>query len=158
MSWWNDIIGLDWGVDPTTKNPAEAYANYTQHLKDMVEKKGWPSRMVERMSAQAKIVEAESPTAQAFWLAVADQEPAWITEAGVEPGSLPKINSHIQYLQSKGAASTAWEQAQIEFSMSNVGQAIASETGKDLKDKVDPTKSIWPWLIGGVVALVLIKR
>jgi len=159
---WEEFIGLDWGVDPSTNDPQQALNRYIEHLEQMHDNKQWPASMVRSLASKAKVQETYSDSALDFWNGIATKEPGWMRESGIEPGSLPNYHKHIDFLRSVGAATESLERAQAEYGPVNVGATVAVKTVKDFFEKADetfnPKKSPWPWVAGGVVLLLLLKR
>ena len=159
---WNEFIGTDWGVDASTRNTDAALERYIEHLDQMVENKGWPLYMAQSLAQKAKVVQSQSSNALDFWQTIANKEPGWMREAKVEPGSLPKYQSHIDFLRTTGAATAELERVLAEFSPFNVGAGVFKDTLGDTGEKIDsfinPKKSPWPWVAGGVVLLLLLRK
>lgn len=158
QSTWDEFIGTDWGVDTAQKTTQGAYDQYTTHLMDMRDKKGWPASMVQSLVAKGAVIEADVNSPSDFWREIAEREPGWMRAAQIEPGSLAKYDSHIDFLRAVGASTEALERAQAEYSPGSVFVAVVKETYGDIKKKADPRKSPWPWLAGAVVVLLLLRR
>lgn len=158
MSWWEEFIGTDWGTDTAQNTTEGAYQTYAQHLRDMRDKKGWPASMVQSMIGAAAVIESNSASPSAFWSGIGEKEPGWMRSANVEPGSLAKYESHISFLQASGASTEALEKAKAEYSPLNVLGEVAKGTADKIGDTLNPKKSPWPWIAGGVVALLLFRR
>lgn len=157
-SHWDEFIGTDWGTDTAQNTIEGAYQSYALHLRDMRDKQGWPSAMVQSLIAKGAVIEDDADSPSDFWRIIGEQEPAWMRVAKVEPGSLAKYESHIAFMQASGASTEALEKAKAEYSPLGVVKGAAKGTFDDVKDKLDPTKSPWPWIAGGVVVLLLLKK
>ena len=64
----------------------------------------------------------------------------------------------LAFLASAEDASLSAAGREKEATFSNVIGETAKKTKKDIDEKTDPRKSYWPWLIGGVVVLIVINR
>ena len=159
---WEEFIGLDWGVDPSTNDPQQALERYIEHLEQMHDLKQWPATMVRSLASKAKVQEAYSDSALDFWNGIVSKEIGWMRESGIEPGSLPNYHKHIDFLRSVGAATAELEKVKAEYSPLAVGGGVFKGTFGDVGKKIDsvinPKKSPWPWVAGGVVLLLLLKR
>lgn len=165
MAWFSLV---DWGAADWTTDADKAHERYVQHLNQMKDagKAGWSPQLVEALSMQAQQIRDETSGffgggGAEYWQQVGANEPNWIVSANINPATgLEKIQSHIAFLQSAGAASSAWENALAQFGAINVAQEVARQTADDIAKKADevtdPTRSVWPWLAGaGVLAFVV---
>jgi hypothetical protein len=160
MAWWENLV--DWGSADWTSDPEAAHFRYVSHLNDMQAKKNWPVYLVEKLQSESQKVKGNVSTGELYWRTIAQNEATWMRSAGVEPGSLEKIDSHVLFIQSTGQAAEALEKAIAEYSPMNVAIEVTKETAKDIQDKADevtdPTKSLWPWIaVGAVTLIVLVK-
>ena len=155
---WEEFIGTDWGTDTSQSTVQGALNQYVQHLTDMQDKKNWPRGMVHSLIQKASVAANYANTPTEFWNAIADKEVGWMAESNVMAGSLPKYDSHIAFLRAVGASTESLERAKAEYSPLNVFAEVTKKSAKDAKDAADPKKSPWPWIAGGVVLLLLLKR
>jgi hypothetical protein len=166
---WGGLTGMDYAVDPSTESASAAFDRYSAHLDDMQLKKGWPPTLVENLKQKASSAQTGAslwslvtgaPSAADFWAGVAEGEPAVYAASGVEPGSLPKIESHIAFLEAWGSSAQGLKDAVAQYNPVAFGAGATVETAKDIKRLTDPKQSPWPWvaLAGGVLALVVVLR
>ena len=184
---WGWLTGADYAVDPSTESATAALERYNEHLDDMEEKKGWPSGMVTALKANAAEIQQKASTealissgtslytagllgsgegsAQQFWNEVAESSPGVMVESGHAPGSIPKIDSHIAFLQAWGASASSLNSAVREYNpISAGGEALKqsaidySEAAGTVAEALNPKKSPWPWIIGGVAILLLVRE
>lgn len=163
MSWYDEWFGTDWGATDWTKDEDLAHARYSEHILDMQTKKGWPGPMVTYLIAQSQITADESGDGEAYWKAIGENEPDWIVEANVNPADLAKIDSHVAFLESAGAAADAWNEAMETYSPTEFLKEVIKETAEDVKEEaekaVNPFRSWIPWAVGGaLVGLFLLKK
>lgn len=160
---WDEFIGTDWGVDASTRNPVDAFIRYRTHLLEMEAKKNWPAATVQYLLDQAEEVADDVETANQFWAIIGQNEVAWIRESGMsQPGALPKLQSHIEFINSVGGATEELERVQAEYGPANLVSQVGKDTWQDIVEKgddlINPKKSPWPWIVGGVVLWALVKR
>jgi len=156
---WFDTWFVDWGGTDWTKDENLAHARYSEHILEMQQKKSWPGPLVTYLIAQSQIVADESGDGETYWKSIAEQEPDWIVEAGVNPAELQKVSSHIAFLQSAGGAAAAWNEALKTYAPANVAKEVIKDTAQEVEDAANPTKSWIPWAVGGVIlALIAIKK
>jgi hypothetical protein len=154
---------VDWGSADWTQDADKAHERYVQHLNQLSEagKAGWTPELVEALAIQAEQIRNEHSSVfggggAEYWQGIATNEPNWILSANLNPAQMGKIDSHIAFLQSAGAASSAWENALAQYGAMNVAQEVAQHTAEDIKRKTDPKQSVWPWIAGAGVAVFLV--
>ena len=160
MAWWDSLA--DWGAADWTRDPAAAHFRYVSHLGDMQMKKNWPPQMVTQLTVKSKSASDQTDNGETYWRTIANNEAEWMRAAGVEPGELEKIDSHLLFIQSTGQAAESLQQAIAEYSPMNVAKEVAKQTAADIAEKADevtdPFQSKWPWIAAGVVGLILVLK
>jgi hypothetical protein len=154
---------LDWGGTDWVKDADSAHERYMGHLQDMEEEKAtWTPEIVDILEENAERVHDASDSwfgggGEEYWAGIAASEPDVLIRAGINPGQLEKIASHVAFVTAAGASAAAWTNALEQYSYSNVAQEVAKETAKDLsdiaKEKANPMKSVVPWIFAAVVGL-----
>jgi hypothetical protein len=171
---WGFFTGADYAVDPSTESASAALERYKTHLTDLQNKKRWPPALVAALIDNANSIQNRAsamsfltgaPSADDFWISVAESEPGVYAAQGIEPGSLQKIDSHIAFLNAWGAAARSLQSAVDAYDPVSFTSEVASESAQDFAQAVrtggealNPKKSPWPWVIGGVTVLLLLRE
>ena len=175
MDWYTKFFS-DWGVDRSQEYALDAHSRYVTHTSDM-KKKGWSPDLVQALQTRSQRIAQDahdqiesakqaareggylysSDTSGArYWRKLAEGELEAMRNAGFEPENLPKIGSHIAFLNSASDAAITYEDTLAQYTPGS----IIDETFKETKDDVIDTgkKDYLPWVVAGFVFWVLFKR
>jgi len=159
---------VDWGGTSWVKDANDAHDRYVQHLNQMQEAKAsWTPQIVELLETNSELIADQHESifgggGAEYWAAIAQSEPNVLVNAGVNPRSLEKIDSHVAFLVSAGGAANAWDNALQQYGAGNVLSEVAAMSAEDAKNffgkagkALDPKKSPWPWVAAGIVGLLI---
>ena len=59
-SWWDEIIGADFGTDPCTRNGIEAHLCFSKYMNRVETNIGWPPELVQMLIRKASLIPVAS--------------------------------------------------------------------------------------------------
>ena len=154
-----------WGTDPDFTDPDAAELRYKEQIQTISAAKNWPAGIRDRLLQFPWDDNFDPSTAQQVYYRAWVQEPRIIADAGYNMGQLANYAKHRNALAELAEASGLTDQALDEADTTSILAAGFSQTGSDIVDlgkaagdQLNPKKSPWPWVIGGVVALLVARE
>lgn len=160
MGWFDAF-----STDPDFTDPDAATLRYKEQISAMARAKDWPAPVTARLLQFPWSDDFDPDSAQQVYYHAWVQEPQIIAAAGYNMGDLEKYPSHRNALAELAEASGWTDTALAEADTTSILAGAASKTGSDIadmargaRDQLNPKKSPWPWIIGGGVALLLLRE
>jgi len=164
MGWFSD----PWGTDPDFRDPGAAQLRYLEQVQTISAAKNWPIPARDALLDYFGDIRKwgfEPDTAQQVYYHAWSQEPQLLSQAGFGMGDLPNYAKHRNALSELAEASGLTDQALAEADTTSILAGAFQQTGSDIgamgqaaADRLDPKKSPWPWVIGGVVILLVARE
>ena len=160
MGWFDAF-----STDPDFTDPDAATLRYKEQIVAMSRAKNWPAPVKNRLLEFPWSNTFDPDSAQQVYYHAWVKEPEIIAAAGYNMGDLEKYSSHRNALSELAEASGLTDQALAEADTTSILAGAVSQTGRDISDlskagaaQLDPKKSIWPWIGGGIVLLLIVRE
>ena len=150
-AWW-DVTqwgsAADWGVAAWAEDVVAAYEQALDWAIDVATQKEWGDEWHSVASGIFDDAADASKTAADFWVAVYR---AWEHfDAAAAAAGVEGWDSLGAVFASAAGASYTVSQAREDGSLLGLVSGAVEATGAELAAAADPSRSVWPWLVGGV--------
>ena len=137
FSFWDQLIGFDWGTDAGYRNAQQAYEAFDKILLGFYDKRDWPAGLVNHIREQAAMYATEGRMAPDFWMHIQGNMKKWISDAGYDQTFIPNTDKFMEVIMHYGEGAVQYEYYKKMFTPENVLRVTL--TGGD----PDPDTSWW---------------